>query len=252
MRAAAIQLARRCGAGLALATIALGAAWSAGFALFEWEARQRAPVPAVMGTLAADRSIVADGIVALTGGATRIDTALALLSAGRAPLLLISGVGRGIELTELEHRVPLSPDQSARVSLGRDATSTLGNAEETAAWAWAHSLNSLFVVTAGYHMPRALLEIGRALPGVQLYPVPVQPPALRGGMDAATIRMLANEYDKFLAVAFGLTRRVTPARRPGGEAGRIMDVHDRGESAPAMRPTPGTPGDAPPAEADRS
>ena len=67
-------------------------------------------------------------------------------------------------------------------------------------------MRRLIVVTAGYHMPRALLEIGRALPGVALYPAPVQPPAMRGPLDLGTARLLANEYDKLLAVRLGLTR----------------------------------------------
>ena len=180
----------------AAAALLLGGVWSVGFAAFDHAAGLTAEPPAA-----------ADGMVALTGGVDRVDTALGLLAAGRAPLLLISGVGRGAELAELEHRVRLSADQVARVTLGREATSTLGNAEETAAWARARGLRSLIIVTAGYHMPRALVEIGRALPDVRLYPAPVQPPALRRGREVALMRMLANEFDKFLAVSLGVTRR---------------------------------------------
>lgn len=173
-----------------------GAGWGVGFAAFENTARKspRAPPPA-------------DGIVALTGGADRIETALHLLEGGSAPLMLISGVGRGMDMQDLGRRVTLSRELAAHVTLGRVATTTQGNAAETAAWARAHRVRSLIVVTAGYHMPRALIEIGRALPDVTLYPVPVRPPALRGGMELATLRMLANEYDKYLAVRFGLTRK---------------------------------------------
>jgi uncharacterized SAM-binding protein YcdF (DUF218 family) len=192
---------RGVGWGLRIVLV-VGVLWLAGFSAFEQAARRPAKD--------APR---ADGIVALTGGAERVDTALSLLLEGRAPLLLISGVGHGAELYGLERRVRLSPGESARVTLGRAATSTLGNAEETAAWAQAHGLHSLIVVTAGYHMPRALVEIGRALPGVTLYPVAVQPPALRRGMEVATMRMLANEYDKYLAVRFGMTRKAD--RQPG-------------------------------------
>jgi uncharacterized SAM-binding protein YcdF (DUF218 family) len=181
---------------LARALLAAGILWLAGFVGFEHGARRPAK-----------DTPVADGIVALTGGAERIDTALSLLLNGRAPILLISGVGHGAELFGLERRVHLSPEQAARVTLGRVATSTSGNAAETARWAQSHDIHSLIVVTAGYHMPRALLELGRALPGVRLYPVAVQPPALRGGMDMATTRILANEYDKYLAVWLGITRR---------------------------------------------
>ncbi|MBV8915144.1 MAG: YdcF family protein [Acetobacteraceae bacterium] len=178
------------------ALICLGALWAVGFARFNHVIRRAAPVPPR-----------ADGIVALTGGADRIETALRLLADDRAPVLLVSGVGRGTELAEMAHRVRLDPAAlGARVTLGRSATDTVGNAAETAAWAQANNVRRLIVVTAGYHMPRALLEIGHALPGVALYPVPVQPPAMRGPLDFATARLLASEYDKLLAVQFGLTR----------------------------------------------
>jgi uncharacterized SAM-binding protein YcdF (DUF218 family) len=179
--------------GLAAAALLAGAGWLAGFASFEHMARLPGAVPDA-----------ADGIVVLTGGADRIEAALGLMAEGRAPLLLVSGVGRGLDVGELLRRVQLSPEQAAHVTLGRAATSTYGNAAETAAWARAHGMRSLIVVTAGYHMPRALTELGRALPGVALHPVPVQSPVLRRGMELGTVRMLANEYDKYLAVQLGL------------------------------------------------
>ncbi len=180
------------------AALALAACWGIGFVQFNEAARQPATAPPS-----------ADGIVALTGGADRIETALHLLAENRAPLLLVSGVGRGSDLAEIARRVQADAGQlGAQVTLGRAATSTQGNAAETASWVRAHGMRRLIVVTAGYHMPRALLEIGRALPGITLYPVPVLPPALRGPPDLATARMLASEYDKLLAVRLGLTRLV--------------------------------------------
>ena len=59
-------------------------AWAGGFAWFLHAARVTAEPPAH-----------ADGIVALTGGAERVETALNLLAEGRARLLLVSGVGGG-------------------------------------------------------------------------------------------------------------------------------------------------------------
>lgn len=192
MRAAAPAL------GLLLALLC---AWAAGFAWFVHAARRPGPpVPR------------ADGIVALTGGADRVETAWRLLAQDRAPRLLVSGVARGVDLDDLARRVHFAPDAPEehvaddRVTLGRAAASTLGNAAETAAWARAHGMRSLLVVTAGYHMPRALLEIGRALPEVTLYPVPVQPPALRGPGGVGTARLLAVEYTKLLAAHLGLAR----------------------------------------------
>jgi uncharacterized SAM-binding protein YcdF (DUF218 family) len=111
-----------------------------------------------------------------------------------------------------------------KVTLGRAAASTHGNATETADWARTHAVRSLIVVTAGYHMPRALAELGRALPGVPLYPVPVQPPAMRSETGAATFRLLAGEYTKWLATEAGLSaivsrgeeRAQAPEHRGGG------------------------------------
>ena len=187
--------------GVCAAVLCAGVAWGAGFAAFNHAARREPGPPPD-----------ADGIVVLTGGAERVDRALHLLAEGRAPLLLVSGVGRGADLAELTRRVPLPPDGEARVTLGRVAATTVGNAAETASWARAHGVRSLLVVTAGYHMPRALVELGRTLPGVALHSVPVQPPALRGEMELGTVRMLANEYDKYLAVRFGLSDLVAEAR----------------------------------------
>jgi uncharacterized SAM-binding protein YcdF (DUF218 family) len=186
----------KAGRWLLIAVLLAGAAWLGGFAAFDRAARRAAREPPP-----------ADAIVALTGGADRVDTALMLLAAGRAPLLLISGVGGGTDLPELSRHAPLAPGQAARVTLGRTATTTVGNAMETAVWARARGVRSLIVVTAGYHMPRAMVEIGRALPGVALYAMPVRPPALRGGMEISTLRILANEYNKYLAVRLGLTRK---------------------------------------------
>jgi uncharacterized SAM-binding protein YcdF (DUF218 family) len=145
----------------------------------------------------------ADGIVVLTGGAERVETGLRLLAAGQADLLLISGVAHAAALPELARRADLDAATLApRVTLGRSATSTLGNAGETAVWVQAHAIRSLIVVTAGYHMPRALLELNRALPGVTLYPVRVQPPGMR---EPGMLRLLAAEYIRLIAAACGLS-----------------------------------------------
>ncbi len=168
-----------------------GAAWGVGFTMFNGAAGQVGEAPDA-----------ADGIVVLTGGADRIERALCLLADGRAPLLLlVSGVARGADLAALDRRVPLDAEQAARVTLGRVAQSTAGNAAETARWSRAHDIRRLIVVTAGYHMPRALLELRRVLPEVQLLPAPVQPAALRG---ASRVHTLAVEYDKLLVVQLGL------------------------------------------------
>lgn len=170
------------------------AAWSAGFAWFLRNAAQPGGPPPE-----------ADGIVALTGGAERIDTALRLLAAGRARRLLISGVRREFDLADLTRLSGLDAGPLAgRITLGRSAISTYGNAAETAAWARENGIRTLIVVTAAYHMPRALTEIGHALPEARLYPVAVVPPPRPGTNDSGSLGMLAGEYTKWLASQAGL------------------------------------------------
>jgi uncharacterized SAM-binding protein YcdF (DUF218 family) len=171
----------------------LALAWAGGFVWFLHAAWITVEPPAA-----------ADGIVALTGGAERVATALKLLAEGRARVLLVSGVGGSTEFAALAHRAGVDPGLGGQVTLGRAAASTHGNATETAEWAHANGLHSLIVVTAGYHMPRALAELSRALPEVALYPVPVLPPAMRQpGLTA--LRLLAGEYTKWLAAEGGLS-----------------------------------------------
>ena len=188
-----VRVARLVGTTLLVSALA----WGVGLIWFAHVAMRPGSVPPS-----------ADGIVALTGGAGRIEVALQLLESGRGRLLLVSGVSHGVEFTELARRAGVDPEPLAsRVTMGRDARSTFGNATETASWARSNDLHSLIVVTAGYHMARALTEIRRALPEVRLYPDAVMPPALRGPGGFSRARLLAAEYTKWLLVRLWLVQR---------------------------------------------
>ena len=169
-------------------------AWAGGFLWFLHVAGQTAEAPPP-----------ADGIVALTGGADRIDAALHLLAQGVAPRLLISGVGGAADFRALG----VDPVLASRVTIGREAASTHGNALETARWVRANTVKKLIVVTAGYHMPRARAELARALPDTALIAYPVQPASLRLG-NVSALKLLASEYTKYLTVALGLSDRFAP------------------------------------------
>jgi len=169
---------------------AMAFALLAGFAWFLHLATAAVPAPQA-----------ADGIVALTGGAERVATALRLLANGQGRILLVSGVGTGTDFRSLARLAGADPLLGDRVTLGHAAATTHGNALETARWAQAHGLRSLAVVTAFYHMPRAMAELSATLPGIDLYPVAVHP---KLGPNQE-FHLLVSEYFKWLALLLGIS-----------------------------------------------
>ena len=143
----------------------------------------------------------ADGIVALTGGASRIADAIELLAAGRGKRLLISGAYRATNSNEISR---LNPEFERWVRCCVDfdrSLNTLGNAIETKRWAQSRGFRSLIVVTSNYHMPRALAEIAHQLPDVALVPFPVvtdRQRAERWWVGWGTTRRMFIEYVKFV------------------------------------------------------
>jgi uncharacterized SAM-binding protein YcdF (DUF218 family) len=149
--------------------------------------------------VALDRN--ADGIVALTGGASRIADAIELLASGRGKRLLISGAYRATNSNEISR---LNPEFARWVRCCVDfdrSLNTLGNAVETRRWAESRGFRSLIVVTSNYHMPRALAEIAHQLPDVALVPFPVVTQRQRADpwwARATTARLMVSEYLKYV------------------------------------------------------
>ena len=144
----------------------------------------------------------ADGIVVLTGGALRISDALELLSSGHGRRLLISGVNRTTRSYEIARLVPEHQRWfSCCVDLGHEATNTIGNAVETRRWVEDRGFKSVIVVTANFHMPRAMAELGHELPEVNLVPYAVVSDRVKVGDwwdNPSTARLLFLEYLKYI------------------------------------------------------
>jgi uncharacterized SAM-binding protein YcdF (DUF218 family) len=197
----------RCLGRSAIAICAIAAlSLAAGFGLFLW----RLPTDEIV--LHRD----ADGIVVLTGGASRISDAIELLAAGRGKRLLISGVNRATTSGEISR---LNPYYGRMLSCCVDfdrSLNTLGNAIETKHWVESRGFRSLIVVTSNYHMPRAIAEIAHQLPDVALLPFPVIADKLHAEpwwTHGTTMKLMFSEYLKYVAARMRI--RLDPASAAG-------------------------------------
>ena len=168
----------------------------------------------------------AQGIVALTGAGSnaRITEAMGLLENSYGRRLLVSGVNPMAsreDIRDLSRAVRRLYD--CCVDLGFTAADTVGNARETVAWAQAMRYDRLIVVTADYHMPRAMLELKAVMrePEFQLQTYPTPTASLKGRRwwrSPRSARLMVVEYCKYLAIlareaVLGLGPRETPQQK---------------------------------------
>jgi uncharacterized SAM-binding protein YcdF (DUF218 family) len=125
-----------------------------------------------------------------------------LLEQRKAKRVLITGVNRGTTRQELK-RLANQGDRyfACCVDIDKQARNTIDNATETAQWVTLNQYGSVIVVTSNYHMPRALAELARAMPGVTLVPYPVVANNVhvrRWWKFPGTTKLLLSEYLKYL------------------------------------------------------
>ena len=170
----------------------------------------------------------ADGIVVLTGGASRVTDALELLASGRGKRLLITGVNPGTTTGDIARQtVDYGRLLNCCVDLDYSALNTLGNAIQARRWAIEHGFKSLIVVTSAYHMPRALAELAHQLPDAALIPFPVVSDRLRiepWWSNGETARLVLSEYLKYL---FAKVRMRFDSVTAGATNNRVSDARLR-------------------------
>lgn len=143
-----------------------------------------------------------DAVVVLTGGKGRLKRGLAVIEAGGARRMLVSGVDRGTTRKQLAAAAGVSKQRLGTTDLGYEAVDTKSNAEETARWVAQNKFTSIRLVTSAGHMRRARLELSRVLPAdvrVIVDAVPVEPKAPG----------IAAEYSKYLLRRFALATGAT-------------------------------------------
>ncbi|WP_297322746.1 YdcF family protein [uncultured Bartonella sp.] len=144
---------------------------------------------------------VADGIIVLTGGESRLEAGLDLLAKGRGKRLLISGVNPSTNsqsLIRVTHSDPKLFD--CCVDLGHEAINTIGNAEEATDWIKKNHYQRVYIVTNDYHMPRSLRELNRLMPATEFiaYPISDSNGEQSWLHQFTELRLLASEYVKFI------------------------------------------------------
>jgi uncharacterized SAM-binding protein YcdF (DUF218 family) len=181
------------------AFLVLALIWFAGLLAFATRVQQSTP---------AVYPDPAEGVVALTGANSneRIAAALDLLQDGMGQRLLISGVNRDATREDIRNvSKPARRLYDCCVDLGFTAADTVGNARETADWARSMRFRNLIIVTADYHMPRAMLELRAVMrePQFHLQAYAVPTPALkarRWWRSPRSARLMVVEYCKYLAI----------------------------------------------------
>lgn len=151
----------------------------------------------------------ADAIIVLTGGSGRVEHGLSMLASGAAPVLFISGVGeRTTEAKILDTSASQATreriyERGAEIVLDRYSRSTVSNAGQSAEFIAKRGIASIRLVTADYHMKRALHEFRQANKELTILPDPVFPDGFR--RDAwwkhdNTRRLLFSEFYKYIAI----------------------------------------------------
>ncbi len=143
-----------------------------------------------------------EAIIALTGGRNRIAEAVRLLNDNKSERLFISGVAKDTSLRLIEKQNNINIRNDEQVSIGKEATNTIGNALETKSWIDRNHIKSIRLVTSNYHLPRSSIEFRSVDPELKIIEHPVYSEKIRKKWWKSwhTFSLIFAEYNKFLYV----------------------------------------------------
>lgn len=148
-------------------------------------------------------AVTTDALVVLTGGADRIEAGFDLLRKGYAKALFVSGVYENLDTKRFLRARTQNMDLYPYVFVGLKAENTKQNAKETYAWLKSKNYRTFRLITAGYHMPRSLIEFQALMPkGYTIRPHNVVPRTINGKhiWSYGVLRLLMKEYLKYIVV----------------------------------------------------
>jgi uncharacterized SAM-binding protein YcdF (DUF218 family) len=148
-----------------------------------------------------------DAIIVLTGGKERVPEGLELFAEGYADKILISGVGKDSTEQEVIGSLALPDALMGKINLeqidfGYEATNTPENALEAKAWVEENKIKSVRLITANYHMQRAVKLFKAVMPSLRIIENPVFPDDFKKSewpKNRNTARLIFWEYNKYLA-----------------------------------------------------
>ena len=165
----------------------------------------------------------ADAIIVLTGGTERVEHGIVMLAEQVAPVLFISGVGEDATEAEIldahatqEIREKIY-ETGGEIVLDHISRSTVSNADQSAMFIQKRGIKTIRLVTADYHMKRALLEFRLSNPDLTILADPVFPKRFKRHAWWAhdnTRRLLFSEFYKYYIVLLREALRPTDSPTP--------------------------------------
>ncbi len=114
--------------------------------------------------VAAESAGKTDAIIAITGGAGRIERGVELLADGEGKRMLVAGADPSVTKKDLIRRLGGKRKLvNCCIDLGSESVDTRSNAEEAKRWLDRSGYRSLRLITSDWHMRRAAYEFHRVL-----------------------------------------------------------------------------------------
>ena len=143
-------------------------------------------------------------MIVATGGTNRLNHGLEIMKNKPYLKMLLTGVGKGVNKIDIAKVISAKKWQidilDCCVYLDDSARNTKENAFQASKWLKNFQANSVYLVTANYHMPRLFLELKNQSPHMKIIPISVQADSkpLKNIWKPKNFSLLIIEFFKFI------------------------------------------------------